>query len=95
LVGWIDEVRISGSVARSSAWVGASYETQRDNLLTYGATETYPSATIGRHFKPKPHLTPHDYIRTHPQLFLNLIELLRLKTGITGIDYITELTSAN
>jgi len=32
LTGHLDEFRFSKNIARSSAWVGASYETQRDNL---------------------------------------------------------------
>jgi len=35
-----DEVRVS-NVARSSAWVGASYETQRLNLISLTNTETF------------------------------------------------------
>jgi len=37
--GIIDEVRIS-SIARSSAWLKASYESERDNLLTFGSEES-------------------------------------------------------
>jgi len=37
--GIIDEVRIS-NVARSDAWIKATYETERDNLLTWGSEET-------------------------------------------------------
>jgi len=33
--GQIDEIQVSNS-ARSVAWVGASYETQRDHLITFG-----------------------------------------------------------
>ena len=45
--GIIDEVRIS-SIVRSAAWVKATYETGRDNLLTWGSEETFvtvPSVT--------------------------------------------------
>jgi hypothetical protein len=38
LDGIIDEVRIS-NVARSNAWIEASYESGRDNLVAYGAQE--------------------------------------------------------
>ena len=38
LNGVIDEVRIS-NVARSDAWIKASYESNRDNLVAYGAQE--------------------------------------------------------
>jgi len=38
LNGIIDEVRIS-NVARSNAWIKASYESDRDNLVAYGAQE--------------------------------------------------------
>jgi hypothetical protein len=37
--GIIDETRIS-STARSAAWIGATYSTLYDNLLTYGSEET-------------------------------------------------------
>lgn len=37
--GKVDEVRIS-NVARNAAWIKATYETERDNLLTYGNEET-------------------------------------------------------
>ena len=37
--GVIDEVRISNTI-RSSAWIKASYESQRDNLLSFGSEET-------------------------------------------------------
>jgi len=37
--GWIDEVRIS-NIARSAAWIKASYYSGDDNLLTYGSEET-------------------------------------------------------
>ncbi|MGA3190909.1 MAG: DUF2341 domain-containing protein [Candidatus Bathyarchaeia archaeon] len=38
LNGIIDEVRVS-NVARSDAWIKASYESDRDNLVVYGAQE--------------------------------------------------------
>ena len=37
--GIIDEVRISNA-ARSTAWIKATYETNRDNLLTWGSEQT-------------------------------------------------------
>ena len=37
--GLIDEVRIS-NVARSADWLKATYETERDNLLTFGSEES-------------------------------------------------------
>lgn len=37
--GTIDEIRIS-SIARTSAWIKASYESQRDHLLAFGSEET-------------------------------------------------------
>jgi len=36
--GMIDEVRVS-STNRSAAWIGASYYSQKDSLLTYGSEE--------------------------------------------------------
>jgi hypothetical protein len=45
LDGKIDEVRIS-NVARSDAWIKASYETGRDDLLDFGSEETYVPPTI-------------------------------------------------
>lgn len=36
--GKIDEVRVS-NIARSAAWIRASYESQNDTMLTYGAEE--------------------------------------------------------
>ena len=36
--GKIDEVRLS-NIARSTAWIGVSYETQRDNLIYYSGPE--------------------------------------------------------
>lgn len=42
--GLADEVRISDK-ARSSAWITACYETQRDDLLDYGGVETKPLKT--------------------------------------------------
>jgi len=38
--GQIDEVRVS-NVARSAAWIKASYESGRDDLLDFGTEETY------------------------------------------------------
>ena len=37
--GLIDEVRISDT-ARSPAWIKASYNSENDTLLTYGAMES-------------------------------------------------------
>ncbi|RLI40447.1 hypothetical protein DRO59_09300, partial [Candidatus Bathyarchaeota archaeon] len=37
--GMIDEIRIS-DIVRSPAWVKATYETERDDLLTWGSEET-------------------------------------------------------
>jgi len=42
--GIIDEVRIS-STARSAAWIGATYDSLWDTLLTYGSEETAPPAS--------------------------------------------------
>jgi len=38
--GILDEARFIKGVAPSPAWVGASYETQRDQFINYGAFET-------------------------------------------------------
>jgi len=46
LDGIIDEPRIS-NVARSPAWIKATYETERDHLLTYGSEETPPTPLKG------------------------------------------------
>ena len=43
--GLLDEVRIS-STARSAAWIGATYSTLWDNLLTYSAEETAPTGEV-------------------------------------------------
>jgi hypothetical protein len=49
--GLIDEVRISDSV-RSAAWVKATYETQRDDLLDFGSEESgNPTAVTLTNFK--------------------------------------------
>ena len=45
LDGFLDEVRIS-NVARSAAWIKATYETGRDDLLDFGSEETQPRAWI-------------------------------------------------
>jgi len=42
----IDEVRVS-KVERSASWVFASYESGRDDLVSYGAEETPPSGGMG------------------------------------------------
>jgi hypothetical protein len=41
--GLLDEIRIS-NVARSYAWIKATYETSRDHLLDWGSEETAPTA---------------------------------------------------
>jgi len=42
----LDEIQFSGGVARSSAWIKASYETQRDSLITYGTVETWETVDL-------------------------------------------------
>jgi len=48
--GVIDEVRVS-SVRRTAAWIAATYESGRDDLVSYGAEETPPSG-VGMGAKP-------------------------------------------
>lgn len=43
--GIIDEVRIS-STNRSAAWIGATYDSLWDTLLTYGSEETAPTGEV-------------------------------------------------
>jgi len=45
--GYIDECRISNA-GRSAAWIKATYETGRDNLLTWGSEETPAPLLIHR-----------------------------------------------
>ncbi len=45
LAAVIDEVRVS-KVNRSAAWIKASYETGRDDLLDYGSEEIGPALTL-------------------------------------------------
>jgi len=78
--GTIDEPRLS-NISRSSAWVGASYETQRDHFIIYETTEQFPKATITERHKHKTRITPKDYILTHRTLFQDLIELIKLRRG--------------
>jgi hypothetical protein len=45
LNGKLDEVRIS-DIARSAAWIKATYETERDHFLTYGTEDTFSRCTL-------------------------------------------------
>jgi dienelactone hydrolase len=46
LNGEIDEVRIS-NVSRSASWIKASYESERDNLVSFGSEEFYTQESPG------------------------------------------------
>lgn len=62
--GKIDEVRISNT-ARSLAWIGASYESERDDLLDFGSEETEPRQIVGGeilHPNTIPLITPYVFI---------------------------------
>jgi nitrogen fixation-related uncharacterized protein len=67
LNGTIDEIRISNNV-RSNTWIEASYENDRDNLLSYGAEEVQngqpqPLGIVGT-FTIDLNLIPLTYIQT-------------------------------
>ena len=67
LNGTIDEIRIS-DIVRSPSWIEASYETNRDNLLSYGAEEDQsgqpqPLGIVGA-FNIDLNLIPLIYIQT-------------------------------
>lgn len=67
LNGTIDEIRISDT-ARSAAWVRASYESERDNLVSYGSEESvggerYTLDVVGA-FSIDPSVCPSTYIQT-------------------------------
>jgi len=80
-VGYIDEVRVS-DIDRSDAWVGASYETQRDHLITYSTPE--PEHPQSRTWKPTPQIfTKKERILIeHREAFKKFIEFLKVKRGI-------------
>lgn len=61
--GLIDEIQVSKGVARSSAWVGASYKTQNDSFITYGTITDY---------------TPINYVRGSGLILVVLAIILGL-----------------
>jgi hypothetical protein len=60
LEGIIDEARISNTT-RSAAWITASYESERDDLLDYGSEEQIYTVTIMTRGLPFPYET-HVYV---------------------------------
>jgi len=70
--GSIDEVRIS-NVARSAAWIKATYYSLNNSLLTYGAEETYASSSSSLSFSatlseyPLPFMALQATLETQPK----------------------------
>jgi len=81
--GKVDEVRISNE-ARSSAWVKSTYETGRDDFVTYGSEEELPTAT-GSAIYYNDGTTNIELQRddSSPVQMFNGVEIVGLKLGAT------------
>ena len=80
--GVFGELRIS-NIPRSSAWVGASYETQRDYLITYTPPEPPHSRTWTT--TPQIFTKKEKILIQHNKALKKFIEFLKTKRGLTNV----------